>query len=146
MAGTGEAESRGLKGSRLPGEAPGTKATKATMAEPEAAGYGAGDGAGDGAPRQSRQHRCPFRRHKGKLSFSLRLRDPKGPSALGLGDARGTAGGCERGSDSQNTLEKQSPGLGSSPSSGLYSAFLEHLLRARLCARPRGPTGERLTS
>lgn len=48
MAGTGEAESRGLKGSRLPGEAPGTKATKATMAEPEAAGYGAGDGAGDG--------------------------------------------------------------------------------------------------
>lgn len=43
-------------------------------------------------------------------------------------------------------LEKQSPGLGSSPSSGLYSAFLEHLLRARLCARPRGPTGERLTS
>lgn len=36
VAGTGEAESRGLKGSRLPGEAPGTKATKATMAEPEA--------------------------------------------------------------------------------------------------------------
>lgn len=58
--------------------------TKATKGEPETGLLG-----------KAASARCPFRGHKGKLSFSLRLQDPKGPSRPWGSGTRG--GGHGRG-------------------------------------------------